>query len=79
MRSSHDTFFRRVGTSDDDLNSLDFSEDPLNISPGNDNYYLLSKHFNYYSELGKRLSRSEDSLDIVSVNRVSRVKYLFDQ
>ena len=46
MRSSHDTFFRRVGTSDDDLNSLDFSEDPLNISPGDDDQLnQLSKHF----------------------------------
>ena len=53
-------------TTDDDLNSLSFSEDPLDHCQP--------------EGLGRTLSKSEDSLDIVSnTNRVSRVKYIFDQ
>ena len=68
-KSPHDSFFslRRPGeTTDDDLNSLSFSEDPLDRCES--------------EGLGRTLSKSEDSLDIISNNnRVSRVKYLFDQ
>ena len=67
LRGFDSLFPPRPGeTTDDDLNSLSFSEDPLDHCQP--------------EGLGRTLSKSEDSLDIVSnTNRVSRVKYIFDQ